>query len=331
MAGAIHSAVDPSVLNAMRALRRSTERQPDKKLSLLRRLRRQYETGSLPIHYTELHVEQSFNEQIFSQIFDYHSLLSHDAQSHQIWAKRRSQLTTKVPDFSIGYFNNGQGSLIAAAELKNPGASLDARQSGSYGGLTPVQQAFQAVQGELDCLWVIVCNYVQLRLYRRMDLPTDTSPPPAPIVIANLTDVCDKNDLALLCAHFDSQALLGESWKVRGRLRSELMAALERTHPAEPIAKEIHHARAVLLFTSSTEEDFPLFIIERRLINAIKTNPLWTKIIGLLPADYSTTRFELANGCISAIAKNDQGKDFCKATISGLGQLQFSALVHHGS
>lgn len=51
-------------------------------------------------------------------------------------------------------------------ELKSPGADLDAKQGAAYGRLTPVEQAFGYAAKVDGCRWVIVSNYLELRLYR---------------------------------------------------------------------------------------------------------------------------------------------------------------------
>jgi hypothetical protein len=68
MPGAVRSAVDASILNAMRARRMCTEQQAEEKLRVLRRLRRRHETNSLP---KETSAETSFIEQLFAKLFDY--------------------------------------------------------------------------------------------------------------------------------------------------------------------------------------------------------------------------------------------------------------------
>ncbi|UQA61763.1 hypothetical protein [Polyangium aurulentum] len=325
MQGPIDSKIDASVLNAMRAWRRQTEGRAEEKLALLRRLRRQYETKSLP-KYTETQVEQSFNEQIFARVFDYQTLLSDDGTStHHIQPKEYVKGTGRTPDIVIGTFAAGTGAVLASAELKSPEAPLDQPQGGNYNGLTPVQQAFQAVKGEQACRWVLVCNYNELRLYQRVDLVNDDDQPPPYLVRAKLADIRNKNDLAKLCAHFDRRALLGTSISTTGEPRSELMAALERHHPAMPIEEQDGHVRAVLLFTPRVDEDFALFRLERRLREALANNRHW---LGLLCATGGSPapRFELAEGFISAIGKDASGNDVCKVNFSGLGQLQVSAL-----
>ena len=48
------------------------------------------------------------------------------------------------PDFALGQFRADQQLTVVTAELKSPGANLDASQGGQYQGQTPVQQAMQA-------------------------------------------------------------------------------------------------------------------------------------------------------------------------------------------
>jgi hypothetical protein len=54
----------------------------------------------------------------------------------------------------------------AVLELKAPGADLDAKQSATYGRLTPVEQAFGYAAKVDGCRWVLVSNFLELRLYR---------------------------------------------------------------------------------------------------------------------------------------------------------------------
>jgi hypothetical protein len=219
-------------------------------------------------------------------------------------------------------YTPGKEVYLASAELKGPEADLDAPQFATgYGRLSPVQQAFTAVKAQLSCRWVIVSNLLELRLYRRIDLPRKDSTPPDPVVIVSLRDVSDHKDLARLCAHFDRAALLGISTDVNGESRSELMAALERRHPATPLDAKDNHVRAVLLFTPHTEEDLPMFLIERRLRESIEKSARRAMFFG--PSS-GAERFKLEEGCIVALGKKQTGGILCKVAMSGEGQLQMS-------
>jgi type I restriction-modification system DNA methylase subunit len=70
----------------------------------------------------------------------------------------------KTPDASLGFYGSGQDRTRAVIELKAPGANLDGKQAG-YGGITPVEQAFGYAPKFEGCRWVIVSNFVSIRLY----------------------------------------------------------------------------------------------------------------------------------------------------------------------
>jgi hypothetical protein len=72
----------------------------------------------------------------------------------------------RPPDARLGWFGPAVDLTRAVLELKAPGADLDAKQGAGYGRLTPVEQAFGYAAKVDGCRWVIVCNFVELRLYR---------------------------------------------------------------------------------------------------------------------------------------------------------------------
>ncbi|MEA3644344.1 MAG: restriction endonuclease, partial [Lamprobacter sp.] len=72
----------------------------------------------------------------------------------------------KPPDARLGWYGAGIDRTRAVVELKSPGADLDAKQGVAYGRLTPVEQAFGYSAKVDGCRWVIVSNYLELRLYR---------------------------------------------------------------------------------------------------------------------------------------------------------------------
>ena len=59
----------------------------------------------------------------------------------------------------------------AVLELKAPGADLDAKQGASYGKLTPVEQAFGYAAKVDGCRWVIVSNFIEVRLVPHRSRP----------------------------------------------------------------------------------------------------------------------------------------------------------------
>ena len=72
----------------------------------------------------------------------------------------------RPPDARLGWFGPSTDRTRAVLELKSPGADLDAKQGANYGKLTPVEQAFGYAAKVDGCRWVIVSNFVEVRLYR---------------------------------------------------------------------------------------------------------------------------------------------------------------------
>lgn len=184
----LDSAIDVSWLNAFRGRRRNHhEGDALRKLGLLRRLAHP-ELARL----TETRVEQSFNEQLFAQVFGYRTLFSHGNQVFHLLPK--NNVGGRFDDFSLGWFGDGEPLVLASAELKSPGCDLDAPVSGR----TPVQQALTAASGIAGCRWAIVSNFTEIRLYV---VATGLR-----LVRARLDDIAGRDDLASLCAHFDRAA-----------------------------------------------------------------------------------------------------------------------------
>ena len=72
----------------------------------------------------------------------------------------------RPPDARLGWFGEKVDLTRAVLELKAPGADLDAKQGAGYGKLTPVEQAFGYAAKVDGCRWVIVSNFLEVRLYR---------------------------------------------------------------------------------------------------------------------------------------------------------------------
>lgn len=122
----------------------------------------------------ESNVEQSFVERVFGDVFGYTTLLSGDRQDEppQLMPKLYVPLLNSgkaFPDFALGHFRADQQLTVVTAELKSPGADLDAPQGGQYKGQTPVQQAMQAAYAA-GAEWCVVSNTGEIRLYRVPDL-----------------------------------------------------------------------------------------------------------------------------------------------------------------
>ncbi|MGL4866925.1 MAG: Eco57I restriction-modification methylase domain-containing protein [Cetobacterium sp.] len=75
-------------------------------------------------------------------------------------------------DGVLGFFDvNSKEDIRAVIELKSPNTNLDTRQKRRGDNRTPVEQAFgYAPKYGKNCLWVIVSNYKEIRLYKANDM-----------------------------------------------------------------------------------------------------------------------------------------------------------------
>lgn len=118
------------------------------KLERLRGLHGRLLDGTLK-RLPETRVEQSFNEHLFAEVFDYSTLLMHGASNYHLQPKQPTAAGA-YSDFSLGFFGPAGGTPHVHAELKGYRQQLDDPQpSGNHVGITPVRQAFNAVRREV--------------------------------------------------------------------------------------------------------------------------------------------------------------------------------------
>lgn len=259
MSGAVLSRLDASIQRLLRARRRVGDRGALEKLALLRRLEHRHVIRDLP----ETRVEQSFNEQLFARVLGYRTLLSHDELSFHLLPKNATG-PRRFDDFSIGFFGGLRDVVFGSAEFKGPGTDLDAPQTnGSYGGQSPVQQAFAAAATLTACRWIVVSNFRELRLY----VATDAA---SPIAVADLHEVRSRDDLASLQAHFDRMALLPADEDHEGI--PEMTHALATDFPGAPLEAAAGCYRVVARFTPSQERVLALLRLELSLRTALESS-----------------------------------------------------------
>src|SRR5206468_1893244 len=123
---AVCSTIDPVRVHAMRMRRRLRARDALDQLALLRRLRERHRTRA----YCETRIEQSFNEQLFAQVFGYQTLFSHDRVPFHLLPKNYYG-GSRYDDFALGFFGVEPARIVASVELKSPGVRLDRPQAGT--------------------------------------------------------------------------------------------------------------------------------------------------------------------------------------------------------
>ena len=119
------------------------------------RLRRNLRTGEVALH-------GDFKARIIEDVLGYTRFGVGEPWS----CSAERQMGRGPVDLALGEFrsNSHASSILAAIELKGADTKdLDAIMPGR--NLTPVQQAWQYAVAVKGCRWVLVSNYVELRLY----------------------------------------------------------------------------------------------------------------------------------------------------------------------
>jgi hypothetical protein len=133
--------------------------------------------------------------------------------------------------------------VVASAEFKDPGMNLDAPQTDRKEKISAVAQAFRTAAGFQGCLWILVSNFRELRLYHAQRSEE-------PLVSLDLHEIRTPRQLAVLCAHFDFDALVGN------RGTSEMSTMLNSKHPSAPISASDGTLRIIGTFTPQIQKPF---------------------------------------------------------------------------
>lgn len=128
------------------------------KLIIIRTLQQRY-NESIFNQLTETQIEQSFNEQIFCNIFDYDSQFMRPAGDFHILAKFGPNIKN---DFSLGYLQNGIFISKVSVELKGPSNDLE---NYKIKGKTAIEQSIDFALSISSIDWVIVSNFSNLLLF----------------------------------------------------------------------------------------------------------------------------------------------------------------------
>ncbi|MDR1687663.1 MAG: N-6 DNA methylase [Clostridiales bacterium] len=133
------------------------------KRSEIARWKRSIEEGDL-LKTKERTVQGKFLVNVFEKILGYETIVSGSAEYNQE-AEYTSKLDGTQADGALGFFTAKSKTVRAVIELKDAKTNLDKKQQRSN-HLTPVEQAFNyANKNGSGCRWVIVSNFVEIRLY----------------------------------------------------------------------------------------------------------------------------------------------------------------------
>jgi hypothetical protein len=112
-------------------------------------------------------LQGQFLSEFFDRLLGYRQIVGAE-ETHHMEPETSSTAVKgyRPPDARLGWFGPAIDRTRGVLELKGPGADLDAKQGAGYGKLTPVEQAFGYAAKVDGCRWVIVSNFVEVRLYR---------------------------------------------------------------------------------------------------------------------------------------------------------------------
>jgi hypothetical protein len=112
-------------------------------------------------------LQGQFLSEVFDRLLGYRQIVGADGiHSMEPETSSKSVSGYRPPDARLGWFGPELDRTRGVLELKAPGTDLDAKQGAGYGRLTPVEQAFGYAAKVDGCRWVIVSNFIVLRLYR---------------------------------------------------------------------------------------------------------------------------------------------------------------------
>ena len=116
-------------------------------------------SGKIATH-SEVSLHGPFVQKILVEALGYSGPIGNDAYN----VTQEKGITRGSVDVAIGRFEHGEGQILAPFELKGADTkNLDAIMSGR--AKTPVDQAWEYATNNVGTKWVLVSNYLEIRLY----------------------------------------------------------------------------------------------------------------------------------------------------------------------
>lgn len=117
----------------------------------------------------EEQLQADFLNEIFGEVLDY-SYKRDSENVINLEKEYKTQIDGTKPDGVLGYFSSDKSVVKAVIELKDSNTNLDRNQHRKNDKRTPVEQAFSYVSKVGgSCDWVIVSNFIEIRLYASND------------------------------------------------------------------------------------------------------------------------------------------------------------------
>ena len=246
----------------------------------------------------ETQVESKFLQEIVINVLGY----SGGPKPEDSWSvQSKQQIGAGEVDLALGEFTGAHRSTIAPFELKGARIDLDAIMPGR--AKTPVQQAFEYANNNAGTKWVLVSNFVELRLYSYGEGTQAFEP----FDLARLHEPDECKRFLLLLSQDQllggaTAALLEESraedkdiseqlYADYKRLRGELIGAVDEAKPDIDPLDTIAVAQTILdrvLFIAFAEDNglIPDGTIGRAYDtqNQFNPQPVWQNFLGLFRA-----------------------------------------------
>lgn len=235
-------------------------------------------------------LEQKFNQAFFQELLGY-EVYPGTAGKWSAWPKPPTGTTrlTGVPDLLLGHFGEDLFEPVMVVELKRPGVNLDAPQ-GSYGGLSPVEQAFGYAKKLGSCRWVCVSNMRIIRIYSiesstsyfEIDLWTTSDLRP---ILKDLWHIYASENLIkyyddsatsrLLRSSQDNQVAFQEGfYQIYSDIRQDILNALSEARPDSSRTDMVQATQRLLdrLLFAYFCEDHPDRLLKSNLIKSVVEN-----------------------------------------------------------
>jgi len=115
----------------------------------------------------EVSIQGDFLTNFFHIILGY-AKQTEGKQEWNLIQEPTTEVDSQTADGSLGIFTKDDKKTLAVIELKDAKTSLDKKQHGRVGKMTPIEQAFNYLNKFDGCKWAIVSNFREIRIYSKM-------------------------------------------------------------------------------------------------------------------------------------------------------------------
>lgn len=240
----------------------------------------------------------NFKQRIICEVLGYQDF----NDSGQWTVDVEAQIGAGSVDLALGQFSKGERRIIAPFELKGAKTrNLDAIMPGR--AKTPVQQAWEYASDNVGTKWVLVSNYLEIRLYsyaegrqfhERFDLATLHDPAEYQrfMLLLSADNLLSGGTLALLEeSRKEDRDITARLYSDYRTLRSNLIGAVQAALPDGEPLESIRLGQTILdrvLFIAFAEDNG--LLPDNSLLNAFQhrdpynPKPVWQTFLGLFNA-----------------------------------------------